>query len=222
MCGRFAQKLPSHMLLDMYRIIPFESNTAPNYNVAPTDPAIVVRANPKTKQREAELMKWGLIPSWSKTGKMEAPTFNARCETAASAAVFRNAFKSRRCIVPADAFYEWKKLDAKTRQPYAIGRADGRPLSLAGLWEGWKDAEGKWLHSFTILTTSPNSLLAEVHNRMPVILDEKDHAVWLGEAEGDATALMAPCPAEWLRIWKVSARVGSVKNNDADLLEPVE
>jgi putative SOS response-associated peptidase YedK len=222
MCGRFAQKLPSHMLLDMYRIIPFESNAAPSYNVAPTDPAIVVRVNRDKTAREAEIMKWGLIPSWSKTGKMDAATFNARCETAASAAIFRNAFKSRHCIVPADAFYEWQKLDAKTRQPYAIGRADGRPLSLAGLWDGWKDAQGKWLHSFTILTTTPNSLMAGIHNRMPVILDEKDYAVWLGEVEGDAAALMTPCPAEWLRVWKVSARVGNVKNNDADLLEPVE
>ena len=222
MCGRFAQKLPSHMLLDMYRIIPFESNTQPNYNVAPTDPAIVVRANPKTGQREAELMKWGLVPSWSKTGKMDFSSINAKCETAATSATYRNAFKSRRCIVPADAFYEWKKLDAKTRQPYAIGRADGQPLSLAGLWEGWKNPEGKWLHTFTILTTTPNSLLAEIHNRMPVILDEKDYAVWLGEADGDAAALMTPCPVEWLKVWKVSARVGNVRNKDADLLDPVD
>ena len=93
MCGRFAQKLPSHMLLDMYKIIPFETNVPPNYNVAPTDPAMVVRANPDKRQRMAEMMKWGLIPAWSKTGKMERPTFNAKCETAASIATFRNAFK---------------------------------------------------------------------------------------------------------------------------------
>src|SRR5205085_12147717 len=113
-------------------------------------------------------------------------------------------------------------LDAKTKQPYAIARADGQPLSLAGLWDGWKDAEGKWLHTFTILTTTPNSVMAEIHSRMPVILDAKDYAVWLGEAEGDAAALMKPCPAEWLKTWKVSTRVGSFKNNDAELLDPVD
>jgi putative SOS response-associated peptidase YedK len=220
MCGRFAQKLPSHMLLDMYKIIPFETNVPPNYNVAPTDPAMVVRVNPD-KQRMAEMMKWGLVPSWSKTGKMDRPTFNAKCETAASIATFRNAFKSRRCLVPADAYYEWKKLDAKTKQPYAIGRADGQPLTLAGLWDGWKMPDGKWLHTFTILTTTPNSMMAEIHDRMPVVLEEKDYAVWLGEAEGDPAVLLKPCPAEWLKVWKVSARVGSVKNNDLNLLEEI-
>lgn len=222
MCGRFAQKLPSHMLLDMYKIIPFETNVPPNYNVAPTDPAMVVRANLEKKRREAEMMKWGLVPFWSKSGKMDFATINAKCETAATSATYRNAFKSRRCIIPADAYYEWKKLDAKTKQPYAIGRADGQPLSLAGLYEGWKDKEGKWLHTFTILTTLPNSLTAEIHNRMPVILGEQDYAVWLGEVEGDPAALMKPCPAEWLRVWTVSPRVGNVKNNDPSLLEPAD
>src|SRR5690348_1939712 len=115
MCGRFAQKLPSHMLLDMYRIIPFETNLEPNYNVAPTDPAAVVRLD-RERRRKAELMKWGLVPHWSKTGKPDFKTINARCETAATSATFRDAFKSRRCIVPADAYYEWQKLDAKTKQ----------------------------------------------------------------------------------------------------------
>ena len=128
MCGRFAQKLPSHMLLDMYKIIPFEHNVPPNYNVAPTDPAMVVRANLDKKRREAELMKWGLVLDWLKSGKMDVATINAKCETAATAATYRNAFKSRRCIIPADAYYEWKKVDAKTKQPYAIGRADRQPL----------------------------------------------------------------------------------------------
>jgi len=222
MCGRFAQRKPSHELLNVARVIvPFTPNVPPNYNVAPTDPAIVIKADPRTGQREGEVMKWGLIPAWSKTGKMDRPTFNAKSETAASSATFRNAFKSRRCLVPVDAFYEWKKLDAKTKQPYAIGRADGQPLTLAGLWDGWKMPDGKWLHTFTILTTTPNSVMAEIHDRMPVILEEKDYAVWLGEADGDPAALLKPCPAEWLKVWKVSARVGSVKNNDLNLLDEI-
>ena len=222
MCGRFAQRKPSHELLNVAKVmVPFAPNVPPNYNVAPTDPAIVITVNPATRQREGEVMRWGLVPSWSKSGKMDFKSINAKCETAATSATFRNAFKSRRLLVPVDAYYEWKKLDAKTKQPYAIGRADGRPLTLAGLWEGWKNAEGKWLHTFTILTTTPNSVMAEIHDRMPVILEEKDYAVWLGEAEGDPAALLKPCPAEWLKVWKVSARVGNVRNNDEALLDPV-
>lgn len=225
MCGRFAQRLPSHRLTDMYRTIPLLANVGPNYNVAPTQTAMVVVANEEKHERAVELMKWGLVPPWSKTGKMEFATINAKCETAATSAVYRSAFKSRRCIIPADAFYEWKKLGEgpkAPKQPYAIARADGEPLSLAGLWEGWKSPEGSWLHTFTIITTAPNALMADIHSRMPVVLAPEDVPVWLGEAPGDHAALMRPCPAEWLTVWKVSARVGSVKNNDEQLLTPIE
>ncbi len=228
MCGRFAQKLPSHLLLDLFKTMPLRANVKPSWNVAPTDTVMVVRATAgeagtRTMTREADLMKWGLVPSWSKTGKMEFPTINAKSETAATSAVFRNAFKSRRCVVPADAFYEWQKLGGPkaAKQPWAVARADGQPLSLAGLWEGWKNAEGQWLRSFTILTTTPNEAMAAIHTRMPVILDMKDVPLWLGEVDGDHASLLKPCPATWLRMWKVSAAVGSVKNNDESLFEPV-
>ena len=224
MCGRFAQKLPSHLLLDLFKTAPFRANVKPSYNVAPTDTVMVVRATADKAAREIELMKWGLVPPWSKTGKMEFPTINAKSETAATSAVFRNAFKSRRCVVPADAFYEWHKLDSgpkPAKQPYAIARADGQPLSLAGLWDGWKNAAGEWLHTFTIMTTTPNEAMAAIHNRMPVVLDMKDVPLWLGEIDGDHAGLLKPCPASWLKMWKVSAKVGSVKNNDEGLLEPI-
>jgi len=228
MCGRFAQKLPSHLLLDLFKTAPFRANVKPSWNVAPTDTVMVVHATADKTAREIELMKWGLVPSWSKTGKMEFPTINARSETAATSAVFRNAFKSRRCVVPADAFYEWQKLGAGAKpakqppkQPWAIARADGQPLSLAGLWDGWKTPDGQWLHSFTIMTTTPNETMATIHTRMPVILDLADVPLWLGEVEGDHAGLLKPCPAAWLRMWKVSAAVGSVKNNDESLLEPI-
>lgn len=225
MCGRFAQRLPSSRLVDMYKTSPVLVNVQPNYNVAPTQTAMVVRADPDKKERETALMKWGLVPWFSKTGKMEWSTFNAKCETAASSPSYREAFKSRRCIVPADAFYEWKKLDSgpkPAKQPYAIGRADGEPLSFAGLWERWKQPDGGSLHTFTILTTKPNEAMADIHNRMPVILAPQDFPVWLGEAPGDPAALLKPCPAEWLTMWKVDARVGNVRNNDERLLEPTE
>ena len=144
------------------------------------------------------------------------------------AASFRSAYKSRRCIVPADLYYEWKKLDDSkkpAKQPYAIARSDGQPLFLAGLWETWKSAGGEGggepLRSFTILTTTPNKTMAQLHHRMPVILSPDDVALWLGEKEGDLPGLMKPCPDAWLRMWKVDNRVGSVKNNDAELIAEV-
>jgi putative SOS response-associated peptidase YedK len=224
MCGRFAQKLPSHLLLDLFKTAPFRANVKPSYNVAPTDMVMVVRAGHEKAMREIELMKWGLVPPWSNTGKMEFPTINAKSETAATSAVFRNAFKARRCVVPADAFYEWQKLGTgpkAPKQPYAVARADGQPLCLAGLWDGWKNPDGQWQHSFTIMTTAANEAMAPIHDRMPVILDMKDVPLWLGEVEGDHAGLLKPYPASWLKMWKVSAAVGSVKNNDESLLEPV-
>lgn len=223
MCGRFAQRLPSHLLMNLYETRPFMANVPPNYNVAPTQTAMVVRAATEDLDREIALPKWGLIPWFSETGKMDKPTFNARCETVASSPMFREAYKSRRCIVPADAFYEWKKLGEgpkPLKQPYAIGRADGEPLVLAGLWETWKPKDGgEPVRSFTIITTTANATMAEIYNRMPVILAPDDVPVWLGEERGDPSALMRPCPAEWLKVWKVSARVGNVKNNDEGLLD---
>jgi len=224
MCGRFAQKLPSHLLLDLFKTAPFRANVKPSYNVAPTDSVMVVRTTRDKTAREIELMKWGLVPTWSKTGKMEFSSINAKSETAATAAIFRNAFKARRCVVPADAFFEWQKLGTgpkPAKQPYAIARADGQPLSLAGLWDGWKNPDGQWLHTFTIMTTAPNETMAAIHNRMPVILDMTDVPLWLGEVKGDHASLLKPCPASWLKTWKVSAEVGNVKNNYESLLEPV-
>jgi len=223
-CGRFAQKLPSHLLLDLFKTAPFRVNVKPSWNVAPTDPVMVVRAGADKTGREIELMKWGLVPPWSKTGKMEFSSINAKSETAATSAFYRNAFKSRRCVVPADAYYECQKLGEgpkPAKQPHAIARADGALLAMAGLWEGWKNPAGDWLHTFTIMTTAPNEATAPIHNRMPVILDMGDVPLWLGEVEGDHARLLKPCPASWLRTWKVSAAVGSVKNNDESLLEPV-
>ena len=225
MCGRFAQRLPSSRLVDMYRTLPLLANVGPNHNVAPTPTAMVVSAEPEKAERRLSLMKWGLVPSWSKSGKMDFATINAKCETAATSATYRSAFRTRRCIVPADAFYEWKKLGdgpKSPKQPYAIARADGEPLWLAGMWEGWKQPDDEWLRTCTIITTTPNGTMANIHSRMPVVLAPEDWPVWLGEREGDHAALLKPCPAEWLRVWKVSARVGSVKNNDEQLLEPVE
>lgn len=226
MCGRIGQYLPASYLEKFFRIDErFLDNNPENYNLAPTQTAVVVRFDPATGKRALARMKWGLVPSWSKSGKMDYSTFNAKSEGVEKAASFRAAFKARRCVVPVSNFYEWKKLtlEAKAaKQAYAIARADREPLCLAGLWEVWKgSAEEGPITTFTILTTTPNPKMADLHNRMPVILSPEAVSTWLGEKAGDMAALLAPCPSEWLRVWKVGARVGNVRNNDPALLDEV-
>lgn len=225
MCGRIGQYLPASWLEAFFKIDErFLENVRPNYNAAPTHNLMVVSVNPESERRAISRMKWGLIPPWSKTGKMDYSTFNAKCEGVEKAASFRAPYKSRRCIVPADLFFEWKKLDDSkkpAKQPYAVARADGDPLLLAGLWETWKPTEGEPVRSFTILTTTPNATMEFLHHRMPVILDPDDIPLWMGEVDGDLRSLMKPCPDDWLKMWKVDPRVGSVKNNDADLIKEI-
>ena len=149
--------------------------------------------------------------------------FNAMAETVATKPAFRDAFKSRRCLVPADAFYEWQKLDANTKQPYRFVVADGSPMAFAGLWEHWNSpAGGETVTSFTIITTAPNALCAPIHNRMPAILDAADWQIWLGEAPatpGELRALLRPYPGELMEAHMVGPRIGNVKNDDATLIE---
>jgi putative SOS response-associated peptidase YedK len=171
-------------------------------------------------------LRWGLVPFWAKDAKFGYSTINARAEEAASKPAYREALKKRRCLVPADAFYEWQRPDANTKHPFAIALASGSPFALAGLWESWQPADGPKLETFTILTTDPNELMEPIHNRMPVILEPKDYSRWLGSdiSQGNPSQtpvdLMRPYPAEEMRSWPVSDRVGNVRNNDADLLEP--
>ena len=149
-------------------------------------------------------------------------TINARAESVDAAPSYREAFKRRRCLIPADSFYEWKKV-VGGKIPYAIGMKDDSPFVFAGLWEGWKDpATDEWLRTCTIITGEPNELVARIHTRMPVILPEEDHAQWLGEAEdGDLKALLKPFPAERMWIWEISPRVNSPENNDQRIIDPI-
>ena len=200
-------------------------NFAPSWNVAPTDQLPIVRYNPKTQGRTLDLMRWGLVPYWAKDIKVGFSTINAMAETIDTKPVFREAFRRRRCLVPVEAYYEWKKLDAKTKQPYAFALAEGGFMALAGLWETWKSPAGEVVRSFTIATTAPNRLAAEVHNRMPAILPPTAWPAWLGEKEtGDAAlkGLLAPYPADRMAMWPVSPRVGNVKNNDPSIADPIK
>jgi putative SOS response-associated peptidase YedK len=144
-------------------------------------------------------------------------------ETVATKPAFRDALKSRRCLVPADGFYEWKKRDAKAKQPYRIVMADGTPMALAGLWERWRDpASGETVRSFTIITTAPNALCAPIHNRMPVIIDPANFPIWLGETSATALelqALLRPFPAGRMEAHAIGPEIGNVKNDHAGLIE---
>jgi putative SOS response-associated peptidase YedK len=149
-------------------------------------------------------------------------TINARAEEAASKPAFREALKKRRCLVPADAFYEWQRINPKSKTPFAIALKSAKPYAFAGLWESWQPKDGEPLESFTILTTGPNEVMAPIHNRMPVILEPKDYDRWLdaGEQTQAPVGLLRPYPAEQMRAWRVSDRVGNVRNNDPELLTP--
>ena len=198
-------------------------NTAPSWNVAPTDPVPVVRYDAKAGERSLDILRWGLVPFWAKDLNVGFSNINAKADGIEGKPAFREAFHRRRCLVPVDNFYEWKKT-AIGKQPYAIALADRKLMALAGLWENWRSPAGEWVRSFAIVTTTPNELCAELHNRMPVVLSPDEWSEWLGEEPVDPArlkALLCPYPAEEMACWPVSTRVGNVKNNDPSLIEPV-
>lgn len=226
MCGRFARKSTQEVLAEWFGLDLDEMPWfAPSYNVAPQSTQPVVRLKWDTSRREMALLRWGLVPFWARDAKIAYSTINARAEEVAAKPAFREAVKRRRCLLPADAFYEWQKLDAKTKHPFAFALASGEPYAFAGLWESWRPKEqpdAQPLETFTILTTDANELMEPIHNRMPVILDPKDYDRWLDPADPvrPPVDLLRPYPAERMRAWPVCDRVGNVRNNDPDLLKP--
>ncbi len=221
MCGRFARRSTQEVLADWFGVeIEDMPWFAPTYNAAPQSTQPVVRLNNETGKREFALMRWGLVPYWAKDAKVGYTTINARAEEVASKPLYRDALKKRRCLIPADAFYEWQRVDAKTKRPYAFGMRSGEPYAFAGLWERWKPKDGDPLETFTILTTDPNELAEPVHNRMPVILEPRDYTRWMetNDPARPPIDLMRPYPAEKMRSWRVDERVGNVRNDDPELL----
>ena len=226
MCGRAKLEGDVSEIKIAFRVPPEYPmpNFPPSWNVAPTDSLPIVRYDQKAGHRALDLMRWGLVPYWAKDIKIGFSTINAMAETVDMKPVFREAFKRRRCLVPIEAFYEWKKIGPKEKQPYAIALADRSIMALAGLWETWRSSAQETIRSFTIITTTPNELCAEVHNRMPVILPPEVWAVWLDEQPVEETKLkrmLAPYPAEQMTMWAVDKQVGNVKNNDPSLIEPI-
>jgi len=226
MCGRFTLRTPPSVVQTLFSTAAPPAVT-PRYNIAPTQRAPVVRRAADTNQaaNEIALARWGLTPSWAKDLKSAARMINARSETASSKPAFRAAFKRRRCLVPADGYFEWKK-QGKEKTPIYFTRDDGSLLALAGLWESWRDPEDEAaepVESFTILTTAANSLATEVHDRMPVIIDRSDFDLWLdpGAAPDDQLQeLFRPYDSGALRATVVSSHVNKVANDDPQCIEP--
>jgi len=227
MCGRYTLIAEDDALTDVFDLaqtIP----TQPRYNIAPTQSAPVIRA--AEGNRTASLLHWGLIPSWAKDPAIASRLINARAETLRDKPSFRSAYKTRRCLVPASGFYEWKKLDVSPgkrsrKQPYYIHAGDGRLIAFAGLWEHWRDAGGQPVETFTIITTAPNDLVRPLHNRMPAILNPDHYTDWLDPDLNDPDRLdrlLHPCPDDWLAAHAVTTRVNSPTNDDPACLAPAE
>lgn len=219
MCGRYALYGPATRLSAHFEVDFEEVDFGPRYNLAPLQFAPVIRN--ADGARHVAMLRWGLLPGWAKDPAMAARLINARSETAAEKPSFRSAFRSRRCLVPADGFYEWKAV-AGGKQPHFISRRDGVPMALAGLWEHWSAPGGEALATFTLLTTAANAMLANLHERMPVILPAETWGLWLNAERTPAQLmpLMCPLAGEELVAWPVSRRVGNVRNDDEGLLAP--
>ncbi len=220
MCGRYVSALPAAELVRIFGALGAVPNLEPSWNVAPGDRRPVVRRHPGTGERRLDLLFWGLVPHFTRNLKAARRPINARAETVASSGMFRQALERRRCIVPADLFFEWKTEPAG-KQPFAIARCDGAPLALGGLWESWTGPDGTILRSYVIITTAANSEAGSLHHRMPLILEQDAWATWLSPDRAAATALMVPAASNTLRMWPVSRAVNSVRNNHAALTEPV-
>ena len=224
MCGRYRLSRRKQIIEEHFDAASGEEVWGPRYNIAPTQPIPVIRQHPKEPIRELSLMRWGLIPSWAKDASGAARMINARSETASTKPAFRDALKSRRCLIPADGFYEWLRT-GKSKQPYCFEVNDGELFAFAGLWERWKNPSGEWIKTCSILTTTPNAVTAPVHDRMPVILDTDGYDLWLdpGMTNLDAASdLLKPFDARLMRSFPVSTRINSVVNDDAECSRPVE
>lgn len=226
MCGRFALLTTNEGLAEAFDISPDSVAEIPaaveRYNIAPTQPVAAVRLD-ESGARELTFFHWGLVPSWAKDPSFGSRLINARSETVAEKPSFRTAFKRRRCLIPASGFYEWRKENGR-KQPIFIHPRDAAIFALAGLWESWQDPEGGVLQSCTILTTTPNNLVAPIHNRMPVIIAPEDYSMWLdpGERPELGLHLCRPYAAEKMAAYPVSTVVNNPRNDTAECIVPLE
>jgi len=223
MCGRYRLSRRKQIIEEHFETADWQEDWSPRYNIAPTQHVPAIRQHPKEPRRDLSPMRWGLIPSWAKDASGAARMINARSETAHTLPAFRDALKSRRCLIPADGFYEWVRT-GKTKQPYCF-EVNGGLFAFAGLWERWKDVNGNWIRTCSILTTTPNAVTSSVHDRMPVILDPDSYDLWLDPGMQNVAAitdLLKPYDAGLMRSYPVSMRVNQVVNDDVECSRPVE
>jgi putative SOS response-associated peptidase YedK len=219
MCGRYASFLPAEFIAQLFATVNPLPNLGPTWNMAPTMDAPVIWRHSRG-ERHLDVLKWGLVPYFTKDPKKARKPINARSETISKSGMFREAFVKRRCLVPAPVYYEWRD-DPDGKTPFAVARVDGDPVAFGGIWEKWRSPEGERLHTFATITTDANNLLAAIQDRMPVIIERDDWPLWLGETEGDVRALLRPAAEDTLRFWPIGKAVGRVKNDGPELLEPV-
>lgn len=223
MCGRYQLKTEAGRLAELFHALHVEAADllVPRYNIAPGTPVLIVRDTPTG--RRIEHVRWGLVPGWAEDVKIGQRMINARSETAATKPGFRGAMKYRRCIVPVSGFYEWKKLDANHKQPHHITVGGAEVFGLAGLWELWQDPAGNELETMAILTCAPNEMMADLHERMPVILPPEVYDRWLDTDQQDAVAaarLLRPYPPSKMEAWPVSTYVNKAGNEGQRCIEP--
>jgi putative SOS response-associated peptidase YedK len=223
MCGRFALYSDPFTLARRFEA-DAHPELSPRYNVAPSQNIPIVRD--EGEKRRFALARWGLIPHWAKDMKIGYSTINARAETVASKPAFRNAFRHRRCLIPADGFYEWQVIPgSKIKQPWFIVLVDREPMAFAGLWERWRSPEGEELESCSIIVTEANEIMRPIHDRMPVILAPCDWDAWLEPDAKDAgglQGLLKPYSAEGMAAWPVSTKVNSPRNDSVECLESIK
>jgi putative SOS response-associated peptidase YedK len=222
MCGRYKLDISWREINALYGVTNMppddDPENRPRYNIAPTTRVPVITSANGT--RALELMRWGLIPSWSKDAKPPYATFNARADGLTTKPAFRGAWKAgRRCAIVTSGFYEWRKSD---KQPFCIGLGNKQPMLMAGLWEEWRPKGSEPIKSCTIITTEANAFMAPLHDRMPVILGDEDLPAWLGETPlADPASLLKQFPGERMTMWPVAKAVGNVRSQGAELAEPI-
>lgn len=230
MCGRFTQQRPTAELAEIFDAEPLVEASEPRFNVAPSQGVVAV-VRPPEDRRLLTTLRWGLIPSWAEDPKVGYKMINARAESVFTSPAFRSSIRKKRCLIPADSFYEWRlppeppEGGKARKQPYLIHRVDGQPLALAGIWSTWKEPEsGGWLRSCAIVTTTPNQLMARIHDRMPVILPESAWDLWLDPTLDDVDelrGLLVPYVAGELEAYPVSTLVNNTRNESPDLTAPI-
>jgi len=221
-CGRFTLFEPDKVLAREFDVSNFPPRS-PRYNIAPSQPIAAIRAAPAGSRRELALLRWGLIPSWSKDPAIGNRLINARAETAHEKPSFRNAFRRHRCLIPTSGFYEWLRWE-RGKQPYFVRMRDGHPFAFAGLWDRWESPDEGVIETCTILTTTSNAVLAPIHDRMPVILPPREYDRWLDPSLKDLESLaplLVPFPPEEMLAYPVNPRVNAPSADDKGCIAPL-